>query len=234
MRSTESSPSGSRCNRKPRSEQNRLQAFMKPAPTPHYTMNMQKFTSLAVVLMLAASALAVPQAVVPRQSPEFTIHEPSGKTMLLSSFKGKVVVIEFLFLKSQHCVRVAQTLNQLNSELGARGFQPMAIAFPAPGSDANGPLVASLGQFYKFTYPVGYASKENVDNYLGRTGNQLLGIPQVVVIDRAGVIRAQTGPQYDPNLESHDSLRNLLESLLKESPPADSTKKPAPASKRRR
>jgi hypothetical protein len=47
------------------------------------------------------------------------------------------------------------------------------------------------------------------------------------VIDRAGVIRAQSGSQYNPNLENHDSLRNIVESLLKESPPADSARKPA-------
>jgi peroxiredoxin len=194
---------------------------------------MQKCTSVAVLLMLVAS-LARPQAVVPRQSPEFTIYEPSGKTTLLSSFKGKVVVIEFLFLKSQHCLRLAQTLNKLNSELGGRGLQPIAIAFPAPGSDANGPMVSTFIQYFKLTYPVGYATKESVDSYFGRTGNQILGIPQVVVIDRTGIIRAENGVRYDPNLENHDSLRNLLESLLKESPPADSTKRPAPASKSQR
>lgn len=195
---------------------------------------MQKSTSVAVLLMLAVSVLAMPQAVAPRPSPEFAFDEPSGQTTLLSSFKGKVVVIEFLFLRSQHCVRLAETLNKLNSELGARGFQPIAIAFPAPGSNATGPLVTDFAQYLKLTYPAGYTTKENVDSYFGRTGNQMLAIPQIVVIDRAGVIRAQSGLQYDPNLENHDSLRNLLESLLKESPPADRTKRPAPAPRSRR
>jgi peroxiredoxin len=195
-------------------------------------MTMQRVKSIIVLLALAVFAVAATS--VPRKSPEFAITEPSGKTMLLSSFKGKVVVIEFLFLKSQHCLRVAQTLNTLNGELGARGFQPIAIAFPAPASDANGPMVTDFVQSLKLTYPAGYTTKQNVDTYFGRTGNEMLGIPQVVVIDRAGIIRAQNGPQYNPNLENHDSLRNLLEGLLKESPPADSTKKPAPASKGQR
>lgn len=192
-------------------------------------MNLQKPKMFAVFMMLAAAVLATPQAVAPHLSPNLSLTDPSGKTTQLSSFKGKVVVIEFLFLKSPYCLRLAQTLNKLNSELGPRGFQPIAVAFPAPGSDANGPLVESFAQYFKLTYPVGYTSKESVDTYFGRTGNQMLRIPQVVVIDRAGFIRAQSGLKYDPNLEDHDSLRNLLEGLLKESPGTDGARKPAPA-----
>jgi len=182
---------------------------------------MQKLASFAIVLTLAGSALAT--TLVPRKSPEFTIVEPSGKQTLLSSFKGKVVVIEFLFIQSPHCQRVAQMLNRLHSQLGPRGFQPVGIAF---GPDASGPMVTYLVQYLKLTYPVGYTNSDNVDSYLGRTGNEIFNIPQVVVIDRAGMIHAQSGGKGgDPKLENEDSLRNLLDNLLKESPPAGNTKK---------
>lgn len=45
-------------------------------------------------------------------------------------------------------------------------------------------------------------------------GKETLNIPQIVVIDKAGVIRAQNGGQYDPNLENENSLRSLLLGLL--------------------
>jgi len=160
---------------------------------------------------------------VPRKSPEFTIVEPSGKQTLLSSFKGKVVVIEFLFIQSPHCLRVAQTMNKLQNELGPRGFQPVGIAF---GPDATGPMVTYLVDYLKLTYPVGYASSEQVDAYLDRHGHEILNVPQVVVIDRSGVIRALSGGKGgDPKLENEGSLRTLIDSLLKESPPAGNTKK---------
>ncbi len=198
---------------------------------------MQKLTSIVVLLVLAAGALAAPPVLVPRKSPDFTIYEPSGKTTLLSSFKGKVVVIEFLFIRSAHCLRVAQTINKLQKELGSRGFQPVAIAFPAPGSDANGGLVNSIVDYFKLTYPVGYTDKEKVDSYLGRAKNDILNIPQLVVIDRTGVIRAQSGGRPgDPKLENEDSLRTLLDSLLNENPPPASPPKAAlpPAKKSQR
>ncbi len=183
----------------------------------HYTMAMQKLTSLLLVVLMMASMPAAPSASIPRTSPEFTINEASGKQILLSSFKGKVVMIEFLFLRSAKCLNLARTMNKLNTELGARGFQPIAIAFPAPQSDATAPLVGYMADNFKLTYPVGYTHKENVDRYLGRTETETLRIPQVVIIDRAGVIRAQTGGR-DGNLKLEDEtyLRTLLDGLLKE------------------
>ena len=42
-----------------------------------------------------------------------------------------------------------------------------------------------------------------------------LQVPQIVVIDRTGIVRAQSGANGDPNLESLQSLKNLVDSLLK-------------------
>jgi peroxiredoxin len=175
--------------------------------------------------MLLGLELAVP-AQLPRASPDFTINPPVGKTTLLSSFKGKVVVMEFLFVKSQHCMRVARTLNDLQAELGARGFQSVAIAFDAPNAaTTGGDLLSSMIDDLGLTYPVGYATRGEVDSYLGRSGSELLSIPQVVVIDRAGTIRAVTGTGPTPSLEDANSLRTFVNALLKESVPANGTTK---------
>jgi len=174
----------------------------------------------ALLLLCSAFAGSTPQ--LPRNAPEFSINEPSGKTSLLSSFKGKVVVLEFLFVRSQHCLRVVQVLNQLQHELGPRGLQAVGIAFDAPNAAATGgEYLSAMADSLKLEFPVGYAEHTSVDTFLGRTGPEMLSIPQVVVIDRAGRIRAATGGQTDPSLEDANSLRTLLEPLLKESPAPD-------------
>jgi peroxiredoxin len=178
-------------------------------------MKIQKLIANVLVLTLTALALSASTAPLPRKSPDFTIYEPSGKQTQLSSLRGKVVVIEFFFLRSPKCLDLVNTLNRLNAQLGSRGLQPLAIAFAAPGSDANGPLVTQMVDYFKITYPVGYTNKEKVDEYLGRSGEELLRIPQVVVIDRTGMIRAQSGGRNgNVQLENEDYLRTLLESLL--------------------
>ena len=184
-------------------------------------MKIRKTVALTL-LVLSVTASAVPSA-LPRQSPDFTIHEASGKQIQLSSFKGKVVMIEFLFLRSPKCLDLTQTMNKLNAELGSRGFQPVAIAFSAPQSEANQALVANLVDSLKLTYPVGYTNKEEVDRYLSREQMETLRIPQVVIIDRAGTIRAQTGVD-NLNLENEAYLRTMIDGLLKEGAPASKKK----------
>jgi peroxiredoxin len=179
-------------------------------------------------------AAAAPSASVPHKSPEFTINQPSGKQVLLSSYKGKVVMLEFFFMRSQKCLNLVTMMNKLNADLGPRGFQPIAIAFPAPQSDANGPLVGRMADYFKLTYPVGYADKEDVDRYLNRQERETLRIPQMIIIDRTGMIRAQTGGHdANLNLENESYLRTLLDGLLKENPPLVTPAQAPSPSKRR-
>lgn len=184
-------------------------------------MNSRKIT-FTVLTALIASAFALPSLPVPGRSPDFTISVPAGKTTTLAAYKGKVVIMEFLFVKSQHCMRVASMLNELNDELGPRGFQALGVAFDPPSPrpvDANigSQMVAYTVDSLKIKYPVGYATRWDVDAYLGRTGDEILNIPQIVVIDRAGTVRAASGGRGgDPRLEDKDYLRTLINELLKE------------------
>ena len=192
-------------------------------------MRLRKLTRLAVFLVLGVSSV-VAMAPVPRKSPEFIIVEPSGKQTLLSSFKGKVVLVEFFLTNCPRCQRVTGTVTKLQKELGLRGFQAIGIAFD---KGINGPIVTDLAQRLGVTYPVGYASSDKVDSYLGRQPMERFRVPQIAVIDRKGIIRAQSRPTDEKNLEDENFLRNLIDSLLKESAPARSTTRMTPHARRR-
>ena len=187
---------------------------------------MRKALALGAVFFLTGIALATPGPESLRQSPEFDIAEPGQPELMLSSLKGKVVAVEFLFVRSQHCQRVAQMLNKLNGELGSRGFQAVGVVFDPPtGSTGGIQVVEFLKNYLHLTYPVGYASKEAVDAYLGRAPGQVLQIPQLVIIDRGGMIRATTGGR-DANitLEDEGLLRGQLQLLLQENSPVSDTR----------
>jgi cytochrome oxidase Cu insertion factor (SCO1/SenC/PrrC family) len=183
---------------------------------PHFhgeTMSTRKLISFITILLAGAAVVTASSVGVPRKSPEFTITQASGQETQLASFKGKVVVLEFMFVRSPHCLQLVEMLNKLNGELGSRGFQPLAVAF---GPNANEPVLAHLVDYFKVTYPVGYSSSDKVDAYLGRDGKEILKVPQMVVIDRKGVIRATSGTTGDPVLENESSLRAFVDTLLKE------------------
>jgi peroxiredoxin len=183
-------------------------------------MRMRDIASLAILLALGFPAVAAPPVL--RDSPEFTIVDSSGNTTPLSSFKGQVVVIEFLLIQCPSCLRVAQTINKLYGEMGGRGFRPIGIAFDNGISE---PAVRSFVQLLKINYPIGYTTSDQVDRYLGRSITIRFQVPQVVVIDRAGVIRAQSRPSGEANLTDEAYLRNLVGELLDEGVPLGKSEK---------
>lgn len=172
--------------------------------------------SVAALFVTGALAFAGPPANIPRKSPPLTFTQPQGSEASLSAFKGKVIVVEFLFVRSPHCLQLAEMLNHLHRDLGARGLEPIAVAF-GPNSDPS--VLLHMVDYFKLTYPVGYTASDKVDAYLGRQGNEILKIPQIVVIDRKGLIRAASGAKGDPKLENETELRALLDSLLSEPSP---------------
>jgi peroxiredoxin len=187
-------------------------------------MRVRDIASLGILLALSFPAVAAPPAL--RDSPEFTIVDPSGNKTPLSSFKGQVVVVEFLLIRCAGCLRMAQTINKLHGEMADRGLRPIGIAFD---DGVSAPVVRDLVQLLKLNYPVGYTTSDQVDRYLGRAGLVRFQVPQVVVIDRAGVIRAQSRPSGEADLVNEAYLRSLVRELLDEGvPPGKSDKSTAP------
>ncbi len=143
---------------------------------------MKKFIAGVVVLAIAGFALVAPAAPLPRQSPEFSIVEPGGATILLSSLKGKVVVVEFLFVKSEHCLRVIRMLDKLRGELGPRGFQPVGVVFDPPNTPIEGRLRAAPDDRVSFQAHVScglhFQARTWTVTRLARQ-NETLSIPQV-------------------------------------------------------
>ena len=72
------------------------------------------------LLLLAATCFS---ADIPRKAPEFAIDTNSGKQILLSQARGKVVALAFILTTCPHCQHTVQILTKLQNEYGPRGFQ---------------------------------------------------------------------------------------------------------------
>src|SRR6266700_1606202 len=81
---------------------------------------------LALTFIASLSAQTLP---VPRKAGELVISSIDGQKFTLSGYSGKVVVLCFIHTTCQHCQHLCMTMNQLNAEYGAQGFQPVAIAW---------------------------------------------------------------------------------------------------------
>jgi peroxiredoxin len=170
-----------------------------------------RILAAAAFVALSVSVFATPP--VPRKSPEFTIMDPSGKPMLLSSLKGKIVVMPFMFTTCPHCQREAQMLTTLQKEFAGRGVVMVGTVF----NDANGAMATQFVNEFHIGFPVGYATRDSVVSYLGLSVLDRWVVPQVAIIDKKGNIVAQSAATGTPELQDETYLRNFLDKLVKES-----------------
>jgi peroxiredoxin len=164
---------------------------------------------MKIALALLAGGVAIAQVKLPRPAPEFQIVEDSGRTAKLSSYRGDVVLLAFVVTSCSHCQAASREFENLKAEFGPRGRRVMEVAFDDNGDIAG--YVKRVG----ITFPVGRGNRTSVRNFLGISQDVRIGTPQVVLIDRTGMIRAQSAPEGSPMLQSADVLEGLVAALLK-------------------
>ena len=180
-----------------------------------------------VSLMLASSLTLLASGPVPRPSKEFTIVLPSGKQDLLSKYRGKVVMLACMFTTCPHCQALSKVMTKLQGELGPKGFQALGVAFNdevnTPNNAVNARVTSNFISEFGVGFPMGFAARESVMSYLGLSDVERWAVPQVVIIDKTGVIRAQSAAGGTADLATESYLRTYLQGLLNEGAPAKSS-----------
>jgi peroxiredoxin len=163
---------------------------------------------------VAAVSLAVPvfSAEVPRPAPQISIDMPDGSKLPLNKYKGKVIVLEFLLTDCPHCQQCSQTVSRLNKEYGPKGLQPIGAAI-------NADAAAKLQNFIQqngVNYPVGLFDNDKAHEFLQHSVMMAMPMPQLVFIDRKGVIRSQYSGNSPFFTDEERNMRAAIEELLKE------------------
>ncbi len=197
-------------------------------PESDYTSLMRRaFLTLFALTFSAALSSAADidkdRPLISLKTPEFQIDMPNGKNVLLSSYKGKVICAEFLFTTCPHCQHAAQMYTKLYKEFGDQGFQPIGIAV----NEMAGMLVNDFIRDFKVGYPVGFSTMPMALHYLKLDVMKRWVVPQVVVIDRKGVVRYQTIWSGDDKVQDETFMRNLIKGLIAE-PSVGTAAKKAP------
>jgi len=192
---------------------------------------MRFLTTFAAVAALGASTFAAAPP-VPRPATPLEISDPSGSHYQLSNYKGKVVVVQFLFTTCPHCQAYSALLSKLQTEYGPRGFQAFGVAF---NEEANANTIRAYQAQNHVNFPIGVAAptptpRDTVLNFMKFSAIMRLVVPQVALIDRKGVIIEQTeqDPQNAAPLQEEPHLRAAIEKALgPASGPATTKKAPA-------
>jgi thiol-disulfide isomerase/thioredoxin len=156
-------------------------------------------------------AVVMPAAEVARPAPPLSFTTPAGKTMNVSDFKGKVLAVEIMSTTCPHCQEGARILSKLYTELGKKGFQPVGVAIN------DNPDVPSFIRTYGVNFPVGTGARDQALAFLEHSMMKPFYFPQLVFVDRNGVIRAQyAGTDSFLQTNEEANIRKMVEKLLSE------------------
>ena len=160
-------------------------------------------------LALFAGGFAMAQVKVPRPAPEFEIVEASGRMAELSRLSRRcrsVSVRGHELFALPGCI---EGVRKAEERVRVGGLRVTAVVFD-DNADIAG-CVKKLG----LTFPVGRGNRTDVRTFLGIGQSVRIGTPQVVLIDRIGMIRAQSAQEGSPMLQSAEILEGLIDTLLR-------------------
>ncbi len=115
-----------------------------------------------------------------KNAPDFALKSVDGKTVKLSDFKGKVVILDFWATWCPPCRKGIPDLIELKSEFGKKGVEIIGISVDSQNTIGE---VPSFVKDKKINYPVVYADKKVVGDYGG-----IESIPTSFIIDKSGKI----------------------------------------------
>ena len=166
---------------------------------------------VVAALMSVALAGAVKAQQLPRPAMDYVITLPGGQTTSVAKYKGKVLAVEFLLTTCPHCQRTAKALTQATKEFGPKGFQSLGVAINPD------PDIPKFVQDFGVNYPIGSGPRETVYSFLQHSVmSPNLMMPQLVFIDRSGMVRAQYDGTADFFKEEDKNVRAMIVKLLAE------------------
>lgn len=152
---------------------------------------------------IAADAAALPAEVKGVTAPDFTLvnlSDPAGKTLKLSDYRGKAVVLNFWATWCDPCKVEMPWFVELQKKYGAEGLQFIGVAQDDAGKDAIMKFANDMG----VNYPI-LQGKNAVGDVYGS-----VGLPTTVYIGRDGkIIDKVVGLVSKSEIE--DNIKKALE-----------------------
>ncbi len=167
--------------------------------------------SKLMALCLLPAALLSAQTIPRPAIAGYTVSLDRGRQFTVGEYKGKVIAFALILTTCSHCQETSQLLSKLNSELGPRGFQPLAAAIN------ENPEVPRFIHDFHINFPVGTVTRETVYSFLEHSVMRpALNMPQLVFIDRAGMVRAQYSGEDSFFENQNKNIRDMVLKLLAE------------------
>ena len=140
----------------------------------------------------------------PEPLPDIAFQNATGDLLTLSSFKGKVVLLNLWATWCAPCREEMPSLDRLQKSLGSDKFEVVALSLDRKGTEASSKFLSEV----KVT---------NLKLYVDPTAKQgtvlkLIGMPTTILIDKEG---RELGRLAGPAEWDSDDAKKLIEAALK-------------------
>lgn len=140
------------------------------------------------VIMISAALFALPSckpketppAVIGNKAPSFTLKDTSGKTVSLSDFSGKVVIVDFWATWCPPCKESSRELEKLHRKYGDRGVVVLGVSMDSGGGASQ--KIKDFAGRYGLTYRMLIDDGKTSQSYAVRS------IPVTYVLDKNHII----------------------------------------------
>ena len=151
-----------------------------------------------LLLLLASAAQTATHGA--GTAPNFSRSDLSHRKIVLSSYRGKIVLLNFWATWCEPCLTEMPTFVEWQKQYGSKDFQVIGISM-----DDAAPEVIATASRLKLNYPVVMG-----DEYLGDDYGGVLGLPVTFLIDRGGKIQGRY--QGAPLTRINSDIQHLLQS----------------------
>ena len=134
-----------------------------------------------------------------RLAPDFTLPDLTGKTLSLSSMRGKPVLINFWASWCESCREEMPALEALHRRLSGSGAVILGVSLDENAVSVVPPFVKT----HQLTFPILMADKHAADGYAVR------GLPTAYLIDSEGFIAKRWVGPLDVRAVENDILALL-------------------------
>jgi len=179
---------------------------------------------------MASKAAPKAASVTPRPSGEYVIHMINGPDKLLTSYRGKFVVLAFMYTTCPHCQHTTKVLSQIQNEYAAKGVQMLGIVIDQGAKQG----IPAFLQITSANFPIGYSDPPTALKFMHVSPDKDWFVPMLAFIDQKGIVRSQyvsygEGGAVDKFLEEQDgdpakgdkgSFRRELDKYLSAAAPA--------------
>ena len=158
---------------------------------------------LALALLLAAlpaAAITIKKQAERKKAPEFELKDASGRTVRLSDYKGKIVVLDFWATWCGPCKAEIPWLNELSKKYEAEGVVVLGISMDEDRWDAVKPFMEKV----PMSYPVLMGTRRVAYLY-----GDVEGLPVAFFVDREQRVAA-----IHAGAASRKSVEQVIKALL--------------------